>query len=318
MTGKHQTWAVGIAVALAWSTAHAVPPLPEDKRIPARVVAVLSTENPTLHMPTDVAVASKGDIYIADGARDRIVTFSADHKLRSATTRPADRQLKRPVGVSVDAKDNLWVADTANHRVLVIAPDAKLVEELTLPKSDSGREADPTDIVVTPDGRRVYVVDNPNHRVLVRDTRAGTWEVLGKAGQAIGQFQYPFMGAIGNEGDLLIAEAIGCRVQVLTREHRWAGSIGTWGIELGQFHRPKGIATDKAGLIYVSDSTMNVVQVFDPRGRVRGVLTDAQGRPFYFKHPMGLTFDAQGRLYVVELAANRVAVVSLGPPKGGP
>src|SRR5688572_20841628 len=119
---KRPTWAVCMLVALASSWASAVPPLPEDKRIPARVVATLSTENPAFHMPTDVAVASNGDVYVADGARDRIVTFSADQKVRSATTRPAGRHLRRPVGLSVDAKDNLWIADTANHRVLVIAP----------------------------------------------------------------------------------------------------------------------------------------------------------------------------------------------------
>ena len=52
--------------------------------------------------------------------------------------------------------------------------------------------------------------------------------------------------------------------------------------------------------------------VFDARGRVVGCLTGADGRPMRFEHPMGMAFDRAGRLYVVELAANRVAIVTLG------
>lgn len=61
----------------------------------------------------------------------------------------------------------------------------------------------------------------------------------------------------------------------------------------------------------MSDSTLGVVQVFDPRGTIRGVLTDEQGNPLRFNHPMGMCFDSAGLLYVVELGANCVAVVSI-------
>jgi DNA-binding beta-propeller fold protein YncE len=323
MVGNLRAFVIDLAalsvIVLAWTTARGVEPMPVEKRIAAKVVTTLTAENPAMHMPTDVAVDSKGNVYVADGARDRIVTFSPEFKVRSATTRPAGRQLKRPVGLCVDARDNLWIADTGNHRLLVIGAGGEVVSDLALPKTDAGKDADPTDVVVTADGRRTYVVDNPNHRVLVRDNTAdGAWTVLGRPGRGIGQFEYPFMAAIGKDGDVLITEAIGARVQTLTTQDRWAGAVGAWGVELGQFHRPKGVATDAAGRIFVSDSTFNVVQVFDPRGQVEGVLTDDNGRPFYFKHPMGMTFDAKGRLYVVELAANRVAVVELQPAKGKP
>jgi DNA-binding beta-propeller fold protein YncE len=89
-------------------------------------------------------------------------------------------------------------------------------------------------------------------------------------------------------------------------------------VTLGQFYRPKGIAVDSKGRIFVSDSTTNVVQVFDPRGRVIGCLTRADGTPLRFEHPMGMAFDRAGRLYVTELAANRVAVVALEGRKDSP
>jgi sugar lactone lactonase YvrE len=108
---------------------------------------------------------------------------------------------------------------------------------------------------------------------------------------------------------------IGSRLQTISPTDRWAGEIGRWGIELGQLYRPKGVAADAKGRIFVSDSTTAVVQVFGPRGALEGVLTDKDGAPLRFQHPMGLSFDRKGQLYVVELAANRVAVVSLEAEK---
>ncbi len=304
-------------IALLPLPAMAVEPLPESSRIPATVVRTLSVENPTFHMPTDIAVDSTGTMYVADGARDRIVTLTPAGKLKSATTRPAGLPLNRPVGLSVDAKDRLWIADTANHRIIILGADEKLVETIPLQAVDAEHSADPTGLAITADLKRTYIVDNPNHRLLVRDNATGQIAVMGKLGQAAGQFQYPFMVAMGRDGDAYITEAIGARVQILNSKDKWAGAIGSWGVELGQLYRPKGVAVDSSGRIFVSDSTLCVVQAFDTRGRVIGCLTDAAGRPLHFEHPMGMTFDKAGNLYVVELAANRIAVVSLkGNPAG--
>lgn len=304
-----------IVMLTGGGAASAVAPLPEPNRIPATIEGTLTTNNPTMHMPTDVAVDSRGNIYVADGARDRIVIFSKDRQFKSATTRPAQQQLKRPVGLSVDAQDNLWIADTGNHRVIGLAPDDKLIEKIELPQVDEKHPADPTAVLVTPDGARTYIVDNPNHRLFIRDNAGKTLNVQGKIGQAAGQFNYPFMLARARNGDILISEAIGSRVQVLGANDKWAGAIGSWGVELGQLFRPKGIAVDSAGRVYISDSTLHVIQVFDARGRVIGCLTNPDGRPMKIDHPMGMAFDKEGLLYVVELNAHRVQIIKVEVPK---
>jgi DNA-binding beta-propeller fold protein YncE len=260
-----------------------------------------------------VAVDSKQNVYIADGARDRIVVLTPAGKLHHATTRPAGQPLKRPVGLAIDAKDRLWIADTDGHRLLVLEQMAqRLAETIDLPPLDEKHPASPTGLTVTPDLNRTYIADNANHRLLIRDNASGRITPLGQGGTAVGEFQYPFKVACGSSGDVYASEAIVARLQILTAEDRWAGPIGSWGVEIGQFYRPKGIAVDIGGRIYVSDSTLNVVQVFDARGRVVGCLSDDGGRPLRFAHPMGMAFDRAGQLYVVELAASRVAVVTLG------
>jgi tripartite motif-containing protein 71 len=308
------------AITLILTTAVlAVAPLPPANRIPATIRSTLATDNPALHMPTDVAIDSHDNVYIADGARDRLVLLKPDGKLRAATTQPAGQSLKRPVGLAIDSGDRLWIADTDNHRLLILSTLAeKLIETIPLPALDANHLASPTGIAITPDLKRTYIADNANHRLLIRDNATRRITTMGQSGKAIGQFEYPFKTACGAGGDVYIVEAIGARLQILSAQDHWAGAIGSWGVTLGQFYRPKGIAVDSTGRIFVGDSTTNVIQVFDPRGRVIGCLTRPDGTPLRFEHPMGMAFDRAGRLYVTELAANRIAVVILDTPKDSP
>jgi DNA-binding beta-propeller fold protein YncE len=264
-----------------------------------------------MRMPTDVAVDSHGRIYVADGANDRVVRFAPDGRLDRVLHAIGGIPLKQPVGVSVDARDRAWIADSGNGRVLAVSPDGGIEETIPLPPAEGAARPDPTDVAVTPDDARLYVVDNDNHRLLVRDKVSGAWRSLGGEGRGLGRFQWPFMICIGSEGYVFVTEAIGARVQRLSPDDRWAGAIGRWGVQVGQLYRPKGIAADATGRLYVSDSTLGVIQVFQPRGEIEGVLTAADGTPLQFHHPMGLCFDPQGRLLVVELGANRVAVVAI-------
>jgi len=288
--------------------------IPAANRIEARIVRTISIEGEdAMHMPTDVAVDSHSRVFIVD-TRDRVLCFNAEGKLELVITNPDGQKLNKPVGLAVDKKDQLWIADTGNHRVLAVSGKGKLLETIDLPKSANDQPVNPTDVAVTADGKRVYVVDNDGHRLLVRES-AGVWTILGRFGRALGQFQWPFMIDIGPRGHVYVSEVIGASVQRISADDLWAGRVGQWGVQMGQFYRPKGVAVDNTGRSYVSDSTLQVVQVFSPDGDFMGVLTDSEGKPLRFAHPMGMCFDAKGQLYVVELEANRVAIVSL--PESG-
>jgi DNA-binding beta-propeller fold protein YncE len=286
-----------------------------DRSIPSKVVSYIAMPagQQAMHMPTDVALDSAGNVFICDGANNRIVRFNA----KGEFVKSLEAALNNPVGIFIDKSDILWIADTGNHRVLSTTLDGTVKTTIDVP-ANKDHVASPTDLLLTPDGSRLYVVDNANHRVLARDQKTGTYIVFGSSGKALGQFQYPFMIALGEENYLYITESIGARVQMLSPTDRWAGQISRWGVELGQLYRPKGIAADTRGRIYVSDSTLNVIQVFTARGTLEGILTDAQNQPLRFDHPMGMAFDAAGKLYVVELKQNRVAVLTLSRPGGAP
>lgn len=303
--------------------------IPPRERVIARTVQTLaaSADQP-LNMPTDVAVDRAERVYIADGVNDRIVRLRPDGSLDAVIREAAGRALNRPVGLFVDAADRLWIADTGNGRIVSVefpspepgpAPEVGSQrsevnvgrsEAINLPEPETGGVPDLTDVALSADGARVYVVDNDAHRVLVRDSE-GKWTRLGASGRSLGQLEWPFMIAVSPSGEAYVSEAVGARVQRLSADFQWAGTIARWGVERGQLYRPKGVALDAAGRLFVSDSTLGVVQVFDRRGGLVGVLTEDGGAALRFDHPMGMCFDGEGRLYVVELKPGRVAVIEL-------
>lgn len=301
-----------IAVVFVAASHAVAAPLPNALRVSARVVRhVAPPADDPLVMPTDVTVDSRGVIAVADGVNHRVVRFDAGGAVISIIGSGGDSPLNQPVGVTFDAQDRLWIADTGNARLVVISPDGSFAQAIDIPAAGGGHATDPTDVLITPDGKRTLVVDNDNHRLLIRDNDNDAWNVLGRRGEALGQFDYPFMIAAGPEGFVYITDVINGRVLSLTATDEWRGQIGRWGVAAGHLYRPKGVTVNDDGHLFVSDSTLGVVQVFESNGRLIGALTDDAGEPLRFEHPMGLCFDAAGALYVVELSANRVAVVEI-------
>ena len=287
-------------------------PIPEENRIPGAITRTIELpKNHPMTMPTDVAIDALDYVYVADGVNDRVVRFTPAGKLDAIIHGPADSPLSRPIGVAIDRNGGLWIADTGNHRLVVRSPDGRDYQTISIPFAAPNKPADPTGVVVRSDGARTYVADCDNQRVLILDNGSGRWTPLGEWGISLGQFRWPFLVCMGPEDHLVVTEAVGARMQLISADNRWAGQIGHFGVAMGDLYRPKGVAVDAAGRIFVDDSSMGVIQAFDDAGKLLGVVTDDAGRPLRFDHPMGMRFDSAGALYVVELGANRVAVVTL-------
>jgi tripartite motif-containing protein 71 len=71
------------------------------------------------------------------------------------------------------------------------------------------------------------------------------------------------------------------------------------------------VAVDKNNRVYISDSYMGVIQVFDANGDFYSALGDpARETVKKFRTPTGIFIDG-GRLYVVEMFADKVGVYEI-------
>jgi predicted CXXCH cytochrome family protein len=266
---------------------------------------------PNLHMPTDVAVGADGRVYVADGVNDRVAVFQPNGDVIGTLSTFGDDMLRRPLSVALDDQGRLFVGDTGNRRIVVFDPDGNFHRAIAAPPSSDAHATDITGLTVAPDGRTLWVVDNDHDRLLRLDLETETWREYGESGRSIGQFWYPFFVSSTPHGELLITDVLNARVQLFNGRGVPVGKVGTYGVRAGQLYRPKGVAVDSVGLVWVSDSVLGVVQVFSQSGDFKGILRDDDGALLRFAEPMGLAFDADDALYVVEFGADRVAKVAV-------
>jgi len=108
-----------------------------------------------------------------------------------------------------------------------------------------------------------------------------------------------------------VVDLLNTRVQIFDQEGKFVHLVGDWGVNRGEFYRPKGITMDKSNRVFVSDSVLGVVQIFDPQGNFLSVVGNKEGEIMRFKTPVGIDIDKDLKLYVVEMSMNRVQILKL-------
>jgi DNA-binding beta-propeller fold protein YncE len=156
--------------------------------------------------PTDVAVNSRGEIYVADGyGNSRVVKFSPEGKflLKWGTKGAGPGQFDIPHAIVIDALDHVYVADRENHRIQVFDKDGRFITQwgnFELPQG-----------LYLAGGRSLFVGDRT--RVVELDLSGRVLGILGSRGKRPGQFMGLHGLAVAPDGTLYTAELINWRVQ---------------------------------------------------------------------------------------------------------
>ena len=257
-----------------------------------------------LSMPTDVAVGVEGRVYVVDSGRHRVAYYDAAGNPLGyfGSEGKEDGELQGPVGIAAGPDGSVYVADRGNQRLQVFTADG--VFRRTLVLAEEGETVTPVDVVVTANGKSLFVTANNSHRVLFVGRKGKIRSGWGGEGKGPGQFKYPATLALDSTGNVLVVDVLNHRIQMFDADGTQTAEFGKVGAKPGTFIRPKGVAVDSGGRIFVSDSYLGVVQVFTSAGEFVGVL-GTDGEPARFEAPTGLAFAA-GRLYITDMLAGKV------------
>ncbi len=264
-----------------------------------------------LRHPSNVRVTSDNRVLVLDGVSNRVVIYSYEGKFQGSFGKggSAEAELSYPLGMTLDAKDNIYIADTGNARIQIYSPAGKYLEQIKLPQSEKQKRPDPTDVAVDNQRQLLYVVDNENHQVLIYSLKEKKFiHTVGGMSHTEDGFRWPFSLYIDSNGIVYVVDVINARIRTILPEQgfKLGHDIGRWGVEKGELFRPKGVAVNVKGQIFIADSYLGVIQMLDKKGKFQAVL--GKGKVKRFTTPTRLYFDSTGLFYVVEMFANRVSV----------
>jgi DNA-binding beta-propeller fold protein YncE len=172
-------------------------------------------------------------------------------------------KLIKPINLTTDKTGNLYVADTGRKQVVAYDAEGNFLQTYS-----SAYELKPVDVAV--DDQRVYILDMSQHKVLVfNKTNGKLLEGLGQDSENPQERLYLATNmTLTEQGLLYVANAGTGSIIKLDRDGHVLGSFGKMGDGLGQFGRPRGVATDSKKRFYVVDASHQNVQLFNDKDQL--------------------------------------------------
>lgn len=309
----HQSSSYLICQLLAFSLLMGLgvqPTFAVDTRSLRHLFDLKKTETSSLSLPSDVAVARDGRIYVIDGGNHRVVVYNSNGKYLYVIGSKGfgDGQFIAPLGITVDKNNSVYVADTGNHRVQIFDELGKFVKKIAI--RDQSKKIKPVDVALSPRMDVLYVTGNTNHKVMLYNVNGKQLGMWGKEGNNPSEFRYPATLTVGQDGAVYVVDVLNSRVQIFEPDGKLRTTAGSWGVLPGELFRPKGVVLDKDENIYVTDSYLDVIEVFDNKTNFSHLLGH-DGKARKFISPAGVAIDSKNRIYITEMLENKVSVYAL-------
>lgn len=110
-------------------------------------------------------------------------------------------------------------------------------------------------------------------------------------------------------GHMVFTDAFCLRI-VDPATERVVRTVGSFGAGNGQFSLPLGLAVNKAGVIFVSDSTNHRIQRFTSDGRHTLTFAAQGSKQGFLNFPEGLAVLGEDKLYVADCGNDRIQIFS--------
>jgi RHS repeat-associated protein len=248
-------------------------------------IGLEGTGNGEFAEPKGIVIDSKGNVWVADTANNRIQELSPSGTFIRAfgTEGTSNGEMKGPQGIAIDSKGNVWVAESGNNRVQELKEKGEFVAKFGSEGTGADQFKTPNDITIS--WGNIYIADFGNNRIdelsptgtFIQAFGYGVADGASKpevctttcqagiAGSGNGQFSSPARIATDpNSGDLYISDHGNTRVVDIAPGGAYLGKFGASGTGEGQFTNLKGVTVNSAGDVYIADAGNSRIERWNP------------------------------------------------------
>jgi uncharacterized protein (TIGR03437 family) len=290
-----------------------------------------------LNRPTGVAVDGSGNIYIADSFNNRIRVAQAGGNIKTFAGNgvysyagdggaATSAQLNSPQAVAVDSSGNYYIADAGNNVVREVSAAGVITTVAGNGTAGMGTDGSaatsaplsgPQGLALDSSGI-LYIADTGNSRVL--KVSGGTIATVAGGAATSTQLYAPVGLAFDAAGNLYIADTDNNVVRKLAKGtlstvagNGQQGYSGDGGVATAaQLSYPQGVALDRAGNLYITDTLNYAIRMVTPAGNIStaagtgvggysgdgGLASNAQ-----LSYPTGIAVDGGGEVYFSDAGA---------------
>ncbi len=171
-------------------------------------------------------------------------------------------KLQLPINCSIDSVGDIYIADVKRRQIVVFNKDLEFITSI-----GGDENFKPTDVFVTRDKVWVCNIINGSIDVFKKDSAytflysiTGTKSKEGKLYQPTNLFVTQEKVYVSDFGEF--------NIKIYDHSGEYLTTIGSYGKNIGQFTRPKGIMVDNDENLYVVDAAFENVQIFDKEGQL--------------------------------------------------
>ena len=244
----------------------------------------------------------RGRLYVSDTSRQAVFVFDEKGGELQLWERAAGLlNFVAPSGLALGPDGELWVADAELGFVARLDAQGEPLGVI-----GRGQLQRPTGLARDAASGWLYVADTYAHQIKVFDAAGALQRVIGQRGEGAGEFNFPTHLAFA-DGRLYVTDTLNNRVQVFSAAGEpLPGQFGSRGLVLGNLVRPKGVAVDSEGRVYVVESYYDSLLVYSPSGEFLLPISGGGTAIGRFYLPAGVWVDTRDQVFVADMFNGRV------------
>lgn len=259
-----------------------------------------------LQRPQNGFVGEDGRIFVTDVSRAAVFVFDeAQGRLLLWQAAGPTARFMTPVGITPGANGEILVADADLKVIVRLGADGEPRGSIGL-----GQMERPVGVVRDAARGRIFVADAQAHDIKIFSDAGELIGRFGSHGEGAGQFNAPTYLAYVDDR-LIVTDTLNARVQIFDADGKFVREFGRRGLFVGDMPRPKGVAVDSHGNVYVVESYYDHLLVFNDGGELLLAIGGSGSGIGEFYLPAGVWTDHRDRIYVADAFNGRIMIFQL-------